>query len=90
MRQMPTTKKVTQADKDYLQQDSQLKVAVAEMKYAFMNHSEALLHGDLHIGSIMANNEETYVIDPEFAFFGPIGFDVGAVHWQSIPRLLRT
>ena len=39
---------VTQADKDYLQQDSQLKVAVAEMKYAFMNHSEALLHGDLH------------------------------------------
>ena len=69
---------VTQADKDYLQQDSQLKVAVAEMKYAFMNHSEALLHGDLHIGSIMANNEETYVIDPEFAFFGPIGFDVGA------------
>ena len=69
---------VTQADKDYLQQDSQLKVAVAEMKYAFMNHSEALLHGDLHIGSIMANVEETYVIDPEFAFFGPIGFDVGA------------
>ena len=69
---------VTQADKDYLQQDSQLKVSVAEMKYAFMNHSEALLHGDLHIGSIMANEEETYVIDPEFSFFGPIGFDVGA------------
>ncbi len=35
MRQMPTTEEVTQADKDYLQQDSQLKVAVAEMKYAF-------------------------------------------------------
>ncbi len=42
------------------------------------NHSEALLHGDLHIGSIMANEEETCVIDPEFALFGPIGFDVGA------------
>jgi 5-methylthioribose kinase len=69
---------VTQADKDYLQQDEQLKVAVAEMKYAFMNHAEALLHGDLHIGSIMANEEETFMIDPEFAFFGPIGFDVGA------------
>ena len=69
---------VTQADRDYLQQDSQLKVAVAEMKYTFMNHAEALLHGDLHIGSIMANEDETYVIDPEFAFFGPIGFDVGA------------
>ena len=69
---------VTQADKDFLQQDPQLKVAVAEMKYRFMNHAEALIHGDLHIGSIMANEEETYVIDPEFAFFGPIGFDVGA------------
>lgn len=27
----------------------------------------------------MANTELTKVIDPEFAFFGPMGFDVGAV-----------
>ena len=69
---------VTEADKAFLQQDPEVKIAVAEMKYKFMNHAEALIHGDLHIGSIMANEEETYVIDPEFAFFGPIGFDVGA------------
>jgi 5-methylthioribose kinase len=33
----------------------------------------------LHTGSIMVTPEDTRVIDPEFAFIGPIGFDVGAV-----------
>jgi 5-methylthioribose kinase len=56
-----------------------LRVAVGEMKWAFMNHAETLLHGDLHTGSIMVNEDETYVIDPEFAFYGPMAFDIGAV-----------
>src|SRR5690606_143335 len=30
-------------------------------------------------GSIMVNEEETKVIDAEFAFFGPMGFDIGAL-----------
>ncbi|HZH60429.1 MAG TPA: phosphotransferase, partial [Metabacillus sp.] len=38
-----------------------------------------LVHGDLHTGSIFADENETKVIDPEFAYFGPIGFDVGQV-----------
>jgi 5-methylthioribose kinase len=59
--------------------DSELKCAVAEMKNAYMNHSEALIHADLHTGSIMVNQGDTRVIDPEFAFFGPIAYDVGAV-----------
>ena len=54
-----------------------VKAAVLEMKYKFMTEAQALLHGDLHSGSIMLNQEETYVIDPEFAFYGPMGFDVG-------------
>jgi 5-methylthioribose kinase len=56
-----------------------LRVAVGEMKWSFMNDAQTLLHGDLHTGSIMVNQDETYVIDPEFAFYGPIGFDVGAL-----------
>jgi 5-methylthioribose kinase len=44
-----------------------------------MTHAQALIHGDLHTGSVMINQTETYVIDPEFAFYGPMGFDVGAV-----------
>lgn len=55
-----------------------LRRAAGEMKWAFMNHAETLVHGDLHTGSIMANERETYVIDPEFAFYGPMGFDPGA------------
>ncbi len=57
--------------------DRDIKVAVAKMKYKFMTEAQALLHGDLHTGSIMLNKKETYVIDPEFAFYGPIGFDIG-------------
>src|SRR5262249_39445151 len=34
---------------------------------------------DLHTGSVMATQEDTRVIDAEFAFVGPMGFDVGAV-----------
>ncbi len=64
---------------DRVQKDPAVKIAVAQMRYKFMNNAQALLHGDLHIGSIMAGPEHTYVIDPEFAFYGPMGFDVGAV-----------
>ena len=69
---------LTEEDIHFIQHDGELKVALAEMKYKFMNNAEAMLHGDLHIGSIMANENETYVIDPEFSFYGPMGFDLGA------------
>jgi len=62
-----------------LWQDDRLKVEVADLKYAFLNRAEALLHGDLHSGSIFVTEQSTKVIDPEFAYFGPIGFDVGSV-----------
>lgn len=59
--------------------DAALKVAVQSLKEAFMGRAEALIHGDLHSGSIMVTETQTKVIDPEFAFYGPRGFDVGAV-----------
>lgn len=59
--------------------DMAFKQRVLELKYKFMTQSDALLHGDLHTGSIMTNEQETYVIDPEFAFVGPFGFDIGAL-----------
>jgi 5-methylthioribose kinase len=49
------------------------------LKWGFMTRAEALIHGDLHTGSIMVTPERAWVIDPEFAFYGPIGFDIGAV-----------
>jgi len=59
-------------------EDAPLKVAVQELKWMFRSRGEALLHGDLHTGSIMVTSEQTRVIDPEFAFYGPMGFDLGA------------
>ena len=59
--------------------DMPFKERVLELKYKFMTQADALLHGDLHTGSLMANAEETYMIDPEFAFVGPFGFDIGAL-----------
>jgi 5-methylthioribose kinase len=60
-------------------QDGPLKTAAQRLKLKFLSSAEALIHGDLHSGSIMATPEDTRVIDPEFAFYGPMGFDVGAV-----------
>jgi 5-methylthioribose kinase len=60
-------------------EDLDLHVAVSRLKLKFMSSPEALLHGDLHTGSIMVTAHETRVIDPEFAFYGPMGFDIGAV-----------
>jgi 5-methylthioribose kinase len=60
-------------------EDLDLHVAVSRLKLKFMGSPEALIHGDLHTGSIMVTESETRVIDPEFAFYGPMAFDIGAV-----------
>ncbi|MGR6980025.1 S-methyl-5-thioribose kinase [Testudinibacter sp. P27/CKL/0425] len=53
-----------------------IKIAM-KYKYKFMTESQALLHGDLHTGSIMVTSESTVIIDPEFGFMGPMAFDIG-------------
>ncbi len=58
--------------------DDDLRSEVFLLKERYMTHAQALIHNDLHTGSIMLNLEETKVVDPEFSFFGPIGHDVGS------------
>ncbi|MDX8515641.1 S-methyl-5-thioribose kinase [Mesorhizobium captivum] len=60
-----------------LRADRDLKVEAQRLKHLFAANAETLLHGDLHSGSIMVTDTETRMIDPEFAFYGPIAFDVG-------------
>jgi len=60
-----------------LRADRDLKVEAQCLKHLFTSKSETLLHGDLHTGSIMVSAEDTRIIDPEFACYGPMGFDVG-------------
>jgi len=65
--------------KKEIENNDDLKIAVSRLKIKFMSESQSLLHGDLHTGSIMVSENDTKVIDPEFAFYGPMGFDVGAL-----------
>lgn len=60
-----------------LRADRDLKVAAQQLKMAFTAKAETMLHGDLHTGSIMVTPDDSQVIDPEFATYGPFGFDVG-------------
>lgn len=61
----------------HLYGDDALKAEVGILRERFMNHAQALIHGDLHSGSIFANASGIKVIDPEFAFYGPMGYDIG-------------
>ncbi|KAK1269925.1 Methylthioribose kinase [Acorus gramineus] len=65
-------------DAEAVRQDDTLKLEVAKLKAMFCERAQALVHGDLHTGSIMVTLDSTQVIDPEFAFYGPMGFDIGA------------
>jgi 5-methylthioribose kinase len=62
-----------------LRMDQALHLEVALLREKFLTRTEALLHGDFHTGSIFVTAESTKVIDPEFAYYGPMGFDIGAV-----------
>ena len=65
--------------KKEIENNDDLKIAVSRLKIKFMSETQSLLHGDLHTGSIMVTENDTKVIDPEFAFYGPMGFDIGAL-----------
>lgn len=69
-----------------LRADRDMKVTAQRMKHLFAAKAETLVHGDLHTGSIMVTDDDTRVIDPEFAFYGPMAFDVGMLFsnfWMS-------
>lgn len=65
--------------REHLYEDETLHGEVAALRNGFMNNAQALIHGDLHSGSIFANEQGIKVIDPEFAFYGPMGYDIGNV-----------
>ncbi|KHT38398.1 S-methyl-5-thioribose kinase [Pectobacterium brasiliense] len=77
-----------------LRDDRALKLAVAGLKHGFLSKAEALLHGDIHSGSIFVAEGRLKAIDAEFGFYGPIGFDVGTVignlllNYCGLPGLL--
>ncbi|MBD2848241.1 S-methyl-5-thioribose kinase [Paenibacillus sp. IB182496] len=81
-----------------LREDNALHLEVARLRAKFLTQGQALLHGDLHTGSVFVTPGSTKAIDPEFAYFGPMGYDIGAVianlllnyagheHWSADER----
>ncbi len=59
--------------------DQKLHLEAAKLKFAFMNNAQALLHGDLHTGSVFIKEDGTKFFDCEFGTFAPMGYDVGNV-----------
>lgn len=64
---------------EQLYSDTALHTEVAKLRLNYMNNAQTLLHGDLHSGSIFINEKGIKVLDPEFAFYGPAGYDIGNV-----------
>jgi 5-methylthioribose kinase len=67
--------------------DTELLAAVDGVRDIFATRAEALIHGDLHSGSLMIGERDgvqaTKVFDPEFSFVGPIGMDLG-LFWANL------
>ena len=59
--------------------DKALHLAVSKLKFRFMTDAQALLHGDLHTGSIFINETDLKVFDCEFGTYAPMGYDTGNV-----------
>lgn len=62
---------------EQLHTDPAIHRSVCHMQSRFFTAREALLHGDLHSGSVMVGHNGASVIDGEFSCIGPIGFDCG-------------
>lgn len=76
------TNRIDEAGRDLaaeLRADDALRIAGAQLRWEFRTRTEALLHGDLHSGSVMVRDGDARVIDVEFATFGPMAYDTGNV-----------
>ncbi len=60
-----------------LRADQAVRDAAQAMLLRFTAGGETLCHGDLHTGSVMCTETDIKVIDPEFGYYGPMGFDLG-------------
>ena len=69
-------------DVQRLKADTDFLARAAHLKQIFLTMQQAVTHGDLHTGSVLVQNDTAKVIDAEFAFYGPPGFDLG-LYWAN-------
>ncbi|AEB06677.1 5'-methylthioribose kinase [Coriobacterium glomerans PW2] len=65
--------------REHLYNDEALHLEVAKLKFRFMTDAQALVHGDLHTGSIFVKKDATKVFDSEFGTYAPMGYDTGNI-----------
>jgi 5-methylthioribose kinase len=84
-----TVPPASRADVAAYADDPDVIAAMGAAKWNFMTRAEALIHGDLHTGSVMVRGDDapggasTKAFDSEFAFYGPVGFDIGLL-WANL------
>lgn len=70
-------------DQAYLErefyEDKAFQLEITKCLQQFKCKAQSLIHGDLHSGSIFVRQGKTMVLDPEFGYYGPAGYDVGNV-----------
>lgn len=72
-----------------LQDDDVWIDAALALRYRFLTTQEALVHGDLHTGSVFVRGDagdadfSVKAFDAEFACYGPVGFDLGLL-WANL------
>lgn len=79
-----------EADATALSNDAVMVRAMGRAKWTFSTSGEALIHGDLHTGSVMVRSgtdddlrvDSAKAFDCEFSFYGPVAFDLGAL-WAN-------
>ena len=69
-------------DIQHLKADTDFLAQAEHLKQIFLTMQQGVTHGDLHTGSVLVQNNTAKVIDAEFAFYGPVGFDVG-LYWAN-------
>ncbi len=69
-------------DVQRLKADTDFLVQAKHLKQIFLTMQQAVTHGDLHTGSVLVQDHTAKVIDAEFAFYGPVGFDIG-LYWAN-------
>lgn len=83
-----------------LRADARLIAVVGALKYRFITAGQALIHGDLHTGSVMVRHTpvgesgdgeagQGKAIDGEFCYYGPVGFDIGALLGNYLAAMAR-
>ena len=48
-----------------------------ELRRTFMTHSDCLIHSDFHTSNVFLSDDGIKMLDFEFSFMGPFGYDLG-------------